>query len=487
MDNVIWSPQPRQEAFMRRGEDEALYGGAAGGGKSDAAVIEALRQVDIPHYKGLILRKTFPQLSELIEKSLRYYPVAYPGARYNESTHTWKFPSGAKIIFGSMQHTKDKLQYQGKAYDFICFDELTHFTQEEYEYLLSRNRPNGPGTRCYMRATANPGGIGHGWVKERFITVADPMTTVWQKREVQTPDGSTKTLWMSRVFVPATVFDNQKLLDNDPNYLAKLASLPKKERDALLYGDWDSFAGAVFEEFKARPDPAMCEAAGISTAEALEQQRYTHVIEPFDINAPDKRGWPLFRSYDFGHNKPWSMGYWTQDYNGTVYRIAEYYGWNGTPDQGNKWPAEQQFKACREFERQKFGNRQFAMSIADPAIWNKSGGESVAEIAAQCGIYFTPGDNSRILGWQQFHNRFQMDEWGRSRMYVFSTCKNWIRTVPLMMYSQTAPEDVDTKLEDHICDETRYFLMSRPVKPIITPAARRVLSDPLDQFNKRRI
>lgn len=484
-DNVIWSPQPRQEAFMSRGEDEALYGGAAGGGKSDAMVIEALRQVDIPHYKGLILRKTFPQLSELIEKSLRYYPLVYPGAKYNESTHTWKFPSGAKIIFGSMQHTKDKLQYQGKAYDFIGFDELTHFTLEEYIYLVSRNRPNGPGTRCYMRATANPGGIGHGWVKERFITVADPMTTVWEKQVIQKPDGTTQTTWMSRVFVPATVFDNQKLLDNDPNYLAKLASMPRAERDALLYGDWDSFAGSVFEEFKARPDPGMCEAAGISAAEALQQQRYTHVIEPFDINAPDKRGWPLFRSYDFGYNKPWSMGYWTQDWTGTVYRIGEYYGWNGTPDQGNKMPAEQQFKVCREYERQKFGDRPFAMSIADPAIWNKESGESVAEIAARHGIYFEPADNSRILGWQQFHNRLQMDEWGRSRMYVFSTCHNWIRTVPLMMYSQTSPEDVDTKLEDHICDETRYFLMSRPIKPIVTPEVKTRLSDPLDQFRRR--
>ena len=160
--NVIWTPQTRQFDFMQRPEDEALYGGAAGGGKSDALVIEATRQVHIPHYKGLILRKTYPQLTELIEKSLRYYPLAFPKARYNASEHTWYFPSGAKIVFGSMQHSKDKLNYQGKAYDFIAFDELTHFTYEEYIYLSSRNRANGPGTRVYMRATANPGGIGHG-------------------------------------------------------------------------------------------------------------------------------------------------------------------------------------------------------------------------------------------------------------------------------------------------------------------------------------
>ena len=119
--NVIWQPQPKQALFMSRPEDEALYGGAAGGGKSDALVIEATRQVEIPHYKGLIMRKTYPQLTELIEKSLLYYPPAFPGARYNDSKHTWTFPSGAKIVFGSMQYTKDKQNYQGKAYDFIVY------------------------------------------------------------------------------------------------------------------------------------------------------------------------------------------------------------------------------------------------------------------------------------------------------------------------------------------------------------------------------
>ena len=196
-NNAVWKPQPRQIAFMSRPEDEALYGGAAGGGKSDALVIEATRQVHIPHYKALILRKTYPQLTELIEKSLLYYPAAFPDARYNDSKHTWTFRSGAKIVFGSMQHSKDKLNYQGKAYDFIAFDELTHFTYEEYIYLSSRNRPNGPGTRCYIRATANPGGIGHGWVKDRFITPAKPMTTMWEKVQVQHPNGKTDTRYRS--------------------------------------------------------------------------------------------------------------------------------------------------------------------------------------------------------------------------------------------------------------------------------------------------
>ena len=169
---IVWRPQPRQAEFMRRPEPEALYGGAAGGGKSDALVIEALRQVHIPHYRGLILRKTYPQLSDLVDKSMVYYKRAFPAAQYNATSHVWVFPSGAKIYFGSRQYTKDRTNYQGKAFDFIGFDELTHFEWEEYSYMMSRNRPTGPGTRVYLRATTNPGGVGHGWVKARFITPA---------------------------------------------------------------------------------------------------------------------------------------------------------------------------------------------------------------------------------------------------------------------------------------------------------------------------
>lgn len=444
---------------MSRAENEALYGGAAGGGKSDTLVMEATRQVDIPHYKGLLLRKTYPQLTELIEKSLNYYPQAFPGAVYNDSKHTWRFPSGAKIIFGSMQYTKDKFNYQGKAYDFIGFDELTHFTYDEYIYMLSRNRPNGPGTRCYMRATANPGGIGHGFVKNRFVTAAKPMTTIWEPVAVELPDGTKLKKWMSRVFVPSSVFDNKKLLENDPNYLARLAALPKADRDALMYGNWDSFSGQFFEEWRDNPDH-------------YADRRYTHVIDPFEIPT----GWKIYRSFDWGYAKPFSCGWWAVDYDGVAYRILEYYGCTGTPNQGVRLNAQEVFQKIHKIEcEHRWLKGKRITGVADPAIFTQDGGPSIYEAAEKCGVYFDPGDNQRIPGWMQMHYRFSFDENGYPMMYIFSNCTACIRTVPTLIYDLYQVEDLDTEGEDHVADEMRYFCMSRPIEPRLPKAA-----DPYD-------
>ena len=307
MANIIWQPQGKQEAFMRRPEYECLYGGAAGGGKSDALLAEALRQVHVPHYRAIILRKTYPQLSELIDRSRAIYQPAFPRARYNQTEHFWQFPSRAKIYFGSMQHTKDRINYQGKRYDFIAFDELTHFTWDEYSYMFSRNRPSGPGTRVYIRATTNPGGVGHGWVKSRFILPSPPLTPIWDDYQLVGADGKAIQLKRNRVFVPATVFDNQRLLDNDPMYLANLAMMPEAERNALLYGSWDSFDGQVFTEW--RNDPAH-----------YQDQRFTHVIDPFQVPAH----WRIYRGFDFGYAKPFSVGWFAVDENGKIYHIKEY-------------------------------------------------------------------------------------------------------------------------------------------------------------------
>ena len=461
--NVVWTPQPRQAIFMSRPEWEALYGGAAGGGKSDALVIEALRQVDIPWYKGLILRKTYPQLAELIDKTLSYYPRVYPKARYNGSSHTWSFPSGAKIIFGSMQYTKDRVKYQGQAYDFIAFDELTHFTWEEYSYMFSRNRPNGPGTRVYMRATANPGGIGHGWVKDRFITAAPPMQTIWQDVSWMGADGK-KQGRRSRIFIPAKVTDNAALLRNDPNYILNLASLPEAERNALLYGDWDSFSGQVFTEWR-------------NDREHYRDHINTHVIEPFRI----PESWNVWRAMDWGYTRPFSVGWYAVDQDRRLYRIRELYGCTGTPNEGVKWTPDHVAEEIRRIEMEDPNLQgRTVRGVADPAIFGNSGTESVATVMERKGVFWEPGQHDRLNGKMQIHNRLAFDGQGIPLLYVFSTNKHFIRTVPNLVYSETDVEDVDTDGEDHVYDECRYMCMEYPVAQTIRiPAAVKPYS-PLD-------
>lgn len=469
---IAWKPQPKQVQFMQRPEYEALYGGAAGGGKSDALLAEALRQVHIPKYRGLILRKTYPQLSELIDRSQVLYKKAYPKARYNGSKHYWAFPSGAKIYFGAMHHKQDRTNYQGRQYDFIGFDELTHFSWEEYSYMFSRNRPSsGEGTtRVYIRATANPGGIGHGWVKERFIEAAEPLTTIWEESTVVLPDGTKRTVRRDRVFVPSSVFDNPALLEEDPNYLGNLALLPEKDRNALLYGDWDSYTGQFFSEFRVRPDMEKAKAAGcLETAEDLARQgRFTHVIEPLDMTTSEQRNWTIMRSYDWGYAHPFSLAWWAVDYEGRLYRILELYGCTNTPNEGVRWTTDQQFQKAAEIERTHpwLKGKNIVNSVADPSCWAASTGVSTAETAAKYGIYFSKADNQRIPGWMQVRYRLQFDELGYPQMYIFSNCKAFIRTMPQLLHSETVPEDLNTEQEDHVADDVRYMCMSRPIAPV---------------------
>ncbi len=468
MSNIVWQPQPKQRQFQERPEYEALYGGAAGGGKSDALLTEALRQVHIPHYKGLILRKTYPQLAELEDRSRAIYTAAFPNAQYNASAHFWAFPSGAKIYFGSMQHQKDRTNYQGKAYDFIGFDELTHFTFDEYSYMFSRNRPTGPGTRVYIRSTTNPGGIGHAWVKQRFITAAPPLTPIKDSYAVLAPDGKVMHIEKSRIFVPSTVFDNQKLLDNDPGYLASLAMLPEAEKQALLYGSWDAFEGQVFTEW--RNDPAH-----------YKDEKWTHVIEPFRIPSY----WQIYRGFDFGYQKPFSVGWYAASPEGILYRIREYYGCDGTPNHGVQMHmADVAAEIIRiEKEDENLKGRKI-IGIADPSIFDVSRGESIADIMAKGphGVYWEPGDNHRLAGKMQYHYRFAFDEEGTPKLQVFNTCKHFIRTIPALVYSSVNVEDIDTTAEDHIYDECRYVLMANPITPPAKPVFRRQQDDPLNLY-----
>ena len=468
--SVIWRPQPKQAVMMARPEYEALYGGAAGGGKSDYLIMEALRQVHIPHYRAIILRKTFPQLQDIISRSMELYPYADRRARYNSTDHCWIFSSGARIYFGSMQHSQDKHKYQGRRYDFIGFDELTHFQYSEYSYLISRNRPGGPGTRVYMRATANPGGVGHGWVKSYFITVAKPMTPVRTRLKIKTPEGSELIQTRTRIFVPSSVFDNKELLKNNPNYLASLAMLPEKERNALLYGDWDSFEGQVFVEFTDDPD-------------GYESQVYTHVIEPFRIPAD----WQIYRGFDFGYAKPFSVGWHAVDHEGCIYRIRELYGCTDTPNTGIKIEPTEIARQILEVEAADPNIRGHKIiGIADPSIFDESRGESVAALMERSRVYWAPGDNTRLAGKMQYHYRLAFDEHGRSMFYVFNTCKDFIRTIPALVYDEKRVEDIDTTQEDHIYDECRYVLMENPISPRKNERKHVPQEDPLNMYQKEK-
>lgn len=468
MSSVIWQPQPKQAIFQSRSEYEALYGGAAGGGKSDALLAEALRQVQIPHYRGIIFRKTYPQLTDLVDRSREIYKKCYPSAIYNSTAHCWTFPSGAKIYFGNLPTDKDRFNYQGKHYDFIAFDELTQFSWVQYSYLMSRNRPNGKGTRVYIRATANPGGIGHGWVKQRFITPAPPMTPITDNYEIRKPNGKVEKLERTRIFIPSTVFDNQKLLENDPNYIANLAMLPEAEKNALLYGSWDSFSGQVFNEW-------------VNDPEHYIDKLFTHVIEPFKIPAH----WQIWRGFDFGYTKPFSVGWYAADEKGKIYRIAEYYGCTGEPNVGVEMDMAD---VAREIKRIENEDRNLKgrniIGIADPSIFDRSRGESIADIMQKHPNYITwqPGDNTRLAGKMQFHYRFAFNEEGEPLFQVFNNCQHFIRTIPSLVYDAKRVEDIDTSQEDHIYDECRYVLMANPISPQTNVLKMKPKDDPLNLY-----
>ena len=463
--NVVWQPHPMQAEFMSRNEYEALYGGAAGGGKSDAIVVEALRQVDNPNYRGIIFRKTYPQCRELIIKSIRLYKQAFPKAEYNGSEHVWTFPSGAKIYFGSMPNSTSYLNYQGLSFSYIAFDELTHFTLEEYEYLISRNRADGEGLRVYIRATANPGGIGHGWVKERFITASPPGVPYEVEASATDKTGQTITVKRKRVFIPSSIFDNPSLLANDPNYLANLAMLPEAKKKALLYGDWDSYEGQVFTE-------------GRNNLAGYDTKIDTHVINPFPI----PRTWKRYRTFDFGYSKPYAVQWWAIDYDGRAYLYRQLYGCTGTPNTGTREEPRKIARKIREIE-DELENGNYITGIADPAIWDESRGKdgTIIRMFEEEGVYFEKGKNDRLSGKMQCHYRFALDESKRPMAYVFNTCKHFIRTIPNLVYDDRNVEDVNTSQEDHDYDAMRYFFMANPLAPTPEPVYKPKAFNPLER------
>ena len=464
------SPSPKQKLFLLEKHRHVAFGGARGGGKSWVVRLKAIILcLMFAGIKVMIVRKSFPELIANHVKPLK--EMLNIGskdavAKYNESKKEITFPNGSEILFRYCDTEKDVDRYQGTEVDVLFLDEATQLSEEQMKKICAcvRGVNNFPKRTYY---TCNPGGKGHGYIKRLFID------KVYESGEY-TEDYS---------FIQSLVTDNKALMEQNPEYIKQLEALPPKLREAWLEGRWDVFEGAFFEEFRATPEPQACHDAGITEEEALAEHRWTHVIKPFDIPS----GWKIYRSYDFGFGKPFAVNWYAVDYEGIAYMILELYGCTGTPNEGVKWSPEQQFKEVARIEREHpYLKGKKIQGVADPSIWDGSRGIAIIEEAEKQHLWFDKGINDRIPGWMQIHERLKFDEYGKAMLYIFENCKDTIRTIPLMMYDEHKPEDLDTDGEDHIADSLRYFCMSRPIVPREIKVKEIPLYDPLNQYKKSK-
>lgn len=469
---IIEPPNEKQKLFLLDHHRVVGFGGARGGGKS--WVFRAKAKLLALKHGGItivIVRKTYPELTqnhiEPLCNELNVYSKERL-ARYSDKDKTLRFDNGSRIIFRYCDTEKDADRFQGLECDVLMIDEATQITEEQYKKISATVRGvNNFPKRIYL--SCNPGGVGHEWVKRLFIDR--------NYKYGENPDDYS--------FIQSLVTDNKALLKADPQYYSWLQGLPPTLRKAWLNGEWDIFQGAFFEEFRTEPSLQIANELGTTVEQLREEHRFTHCIDDFMIPSH----WKIYRSYDFGYSKPFSFGYWALDTEGVAYRIAEFYGCTGEPNEGLKIDPYEQMKRALEFEKNhpNLQGRKISGGVADPAIWNRSAGESVADIADKHRIYFEKGDNSRVAGWMQVHYRMAFDKNGFPRIYFFNSCKNAIRTIPLMMYDEHKPEDLNTELEDHISDDIRYFCMMNKVKPIepYTPKYKPII-DPLNQLKLQR-
>ena len=441
-------PNEKQKLALEETHRYVGYGGARGGGKSWFVRWKAiLLCLAYPGIKILITRKTYREL--LNNHIVPLLAMLHGIAVYNKSDKVFKFPNGSSIWFGYCANDGDLGQYQGAEYDVWFADEAGQFLEKWIADIDVCIRGANPfPKRTYF--TLNPGGPSHGFFRRIFI---DKRYT-----EDEHPE--------DYAFIQALVQDNKALMKMQPAYLRSLEKLPPKIRAAWLDGSWDVYEGQFFEDFFDRPDH-------------YQDRQFTHVIEPFEI----PNGWKIYRSFDWGYNKPFSCGWWAVDYDGVAYRILELYGCTKTPNEGVKWTPPQVFAEIHRIEAEhRWLAGKSIIGIADPAIWDAETGESIADVAAKHQVFFTPGDNKRIPGWMQVHYRLAFDDNGFPQMYVFSNCKAFIRTIPLLQYDDHKPEDLDTDGEDHVADEVRYFCMSRPIKPVHAKIADTYQSTPMAMF-----
>lgn len=461
---IDYTPTPKQYAFHASTANEVLYGGAAGGGKTKAIVMDAFsRCICYPKTNAYVFRRTYRELEDtVISEAKASIPPEL--AVYNVGRHEMHFTNGSKIYFRHCATLADRFTYQGAEIHWLYFDELTHFEKEIYDYLKTRLRAKASlGITPIVRCSSNPGGIGHGWVKNYFVDAGPYMKPVSHFVSSSALGGKRKKI--TTQYIPSLATENPYITDD---YIFELEQKPEALRRALLEGNWDAFEGQVFVEWKDDP-------------EHYRDRRWTHVVEPFPIPA----SWPRFMSFDHGYSKPFSCGWWAISPDGTAYRYREWYGCTKQPNTGVKISPRQIALGIVQRETEESRENIHVSRVADPAIFDKSRGDSVADqmmpMNGQPGVYFNQGDNTRLAGKMQFHERLRFDSEGRPKLQVFSTCKDFIRTVPTLPYSETKLEDIDTDAEDHIYDETRYFLMAHPLPAAELPRVAPKEYDPFEE------
>lgn len=385
--------------------------------------MEATRQIDKPTYKGILFRRTYPELEmSLILRAFEWYPSL--GGKPKDSGKIWTFPSGATIRFGHLEYEKDVFKFQSAQFDFIGFDELTSFTEFQYLYMFSRCRGVDPTIRRYVRGGTNPGNVGHVWVKRRFVEGKIPYKSHFYKlidgKEVEVT--STEPLAMSRAFIPARVWDNPKLIQNDPMYVERLKLLPLDQQKMLLDGDWDVFEGQFFKEWR----------------------RDLHVVEPFEI----PHGWFRYRSIDYGRTNPFCCKWYAVDYDGNIWVYREHYqaGWTASENGARI--------------KQLSGDEKYRYTMADPSIFSKTHlPETIADVLAREGVPCIPASNERIAGWNSYREYLAFKD-NRPKIRYFSTCVDSIRTIPQLIHDKAHPEDLDSSGEDHAADTDRYLIQT---------------------------
>ncbi len=417
---LIYNLQPKQLEFAYCRAKYRLYGGAKGGGKSFAMRSECVRQAkSLENVKGLVLRRTFPEvrknalypmLSELPEGSFNY----------NASEHVIRFPNGSSIEFSYCRNYKDVLRYQGIEYDFICIEELTHWTEEEFKILKTCLRsPRAEVTPNFFGST-NPSGVGHGWVKRLFIN------RQFEKGEKP----------QDYAFIPAQVYDNKVLMESQPEYIEDLEDLPDKLRRAYLGGDWDIFEGQYFPEFN----------------------RDVHVIDPI-IPKGDfiKR---RIVAVDYGYSAPSCALWLAQDTQDNVICYRELYETGLTYEM-----------LAKKIQEMTTEDEDCRPVIVDPAIVAKPSeetGTSGGDILKKAGLKVKGADNARLKGWMTVRNYLRTFKDPNTneltaKLKISSNCANLIRTLPEQIHDDTNVEDLYTKGEDHAVDTVRYGLVELSV------------------------